>query len=452
MFDTLRLPVPTLSEIFAGPLAKRGEWVVACVLTDWGWPAKVEEIVFRERSIFMLPMARTEGDNPTNSYPAVAIELSEGEAFEAGQVIISHFLSSLTWVGGRAIRVNDWSGGNIPRPTVGFTGPRSVVRDFYCPYLPDPQGRNERLALAFYREGLGLNEVAYQCLSFFKVLNIFLRTGKAQEAWISAAIPLIKGYGTEPRIQQLRNAGEDIGRYLYGSNRCAVAHAGGDPTADPEDPKDLRRLRDDLPVVKALAEFAIEHHFGIKSSMTVYREHLYELAGFKPIFGNDRLAKLIDVGLTAEEWPAIPRLSIRLAYHEPTPALQAMNARVVQSGAGHAWVLCSSQDGYTEIPIRLNFGEERLQLDLNFRMRDDGTEAFARHVATLQQFNLDYTMNGILEVWDADASQLLGRCDANLPLNIDPGATHDNFEKMIADTLAEADRRASEKRDGAPQL
>jgi hypothetical protein len=180
----------------------------------------------------------------------------------------------------------------LTRPMGGYSSVPFVTDHFYHPYIPDSQDRKTRWALAFYREGLMLSHPAYQCLSFFKVLNIFRPKGDEQIDWINSKVADIRGEQAKLRISLLCSHGQDVGQYLYGSNRCAVAHAGGQPTVDPENPSDLRRLNEDLPLVQALAELAIEHEFGIKSSDTVYREHLYELQGFREIFGNETVSAI----------------------------------------------------------------------------------------------------------------------------------------------------------------
>jgi len=63
-----------------------------------------------------------------------------------------------------------------------------------------------------------------------------------------------------PRLEELSAEGRtDVPAYLYASGRCAVAHAYAQPLIDADDPGDLLRRRKDLPVIRALAEYAIEH-------------------------------------------------------------------------------------------------------------------------------------------------------------------------------------------------
>ncbi len=126
---------------------------------------------------------------------------------------------------------------------MGESRPGGVVTSqFELDYLPDPTDQRVRWALAFYREGLSLgrDNVAYATLSFFKILNIIANTGKKQKAWINAnyanfGVNNHVKFEINRRITELQTSGvTDIGTYLYESGRCAVAHAGTNPTVDPE--------------------------------------------------------------------------------------------------------------------------------------------------------------------------------------------------------------------------
>jgi len=230
MADPFHVKIPTIKEIFVGDIARSGNWIVACVKSGVAWPVRVTNVKFRNRVLYLIPPTVNPGERAYNTFPSIALALNPGERMEAGQVLISQFLSSLAWVTSSPIRVVEWTGGNLPRPMGGFNDVPFVTRDFYHPYLPDPSDRDSRLALAFYREGLGLNHAAYQCLSFFKVLNLFLRTGTQQEAWINANFAHVTEQRAKQRASFLVSTHGDVGRYLYGSNRCAVAHAGGSPS------------------------------------------------------------------------------------------------------------------------------------------------------------------------------------------------------------------------------
>ncbi|MCW1410040.1 hypothetical protein OLZ32_17415 [Rhizobium sp. 1AS11] len=428
-----KVAVPKLQDLYVGRLAMRGDWVVACVRSQMAWPIVTTEVLFRERTMFLIPWADA-GGSAGIMYPAAAVSLQPDEDRDSGQLLISHFLSSLAWAHGQSIEIEQWSGGNLPRSMGGFNGPYVATPDFLHPYVPDPADAKARLALALYREGLGLNNPAYACLSFFKILNIFRDKGPDQIAWIDDTIPKIKdSRRARNRISSLQNSNETPGKYLYGSNRCAVAHAFG-TTANPEDPADMRRMRQDLPVAQVLAEYAIEHHFGVKSSQTIWEEHLYELKGFYEIFGEGAVAT-IKAGASPERnlWPLLPRLTVSLARSEGFAALTNLRSEVIAIADGCASVMCTSDDNLTEMVLRLNFAEERLQINVKdgLRAADDGSEVAARSYASVMRFVRDYILNGVLEVWDWDQRRLLGKCDAFIPLNVDLEATKRAYDSII---------------------
>ena len=72
-------------------------------------------------------------------------------------------------------------------------------------------------------------------------------------------------------------------------------------------------MHKDLPLVKSLAEHLIEHELGVKSEHTIWREHLYELAGFHVLFDAVTVSKLkAGTEVPLETLPPLPNLSIRL--------------------------------------------------------------------------------------------------------------------------------------------
>lgn len=431
-----------LTDLYAGELASNGQWVVADVETSIGWPLRTTEVIYKGRKFFLLPITRNETPL-SDSFPALAIRRVPRETFEDAQVLIWNFLSALSWIANRGISVENWSGGNLPRPSGGYKGYTAVTHDFYEPYLPEPQDQNSKWALAFYREGLSINHVPYAALSFFKILNIFLDNGDKQKRWIDTNAPNLTDHDAKKRLRELTSSGHQIGNYLWVSGRCAIAHAGTHPTVDPENPADIGRLRNDLPLIKALAAFAIETHFGIKSSTTVYREHLYELAGFKEMLGQEVMREILSTGQPTNALQTLPPLSVRLWGHHPFSCLENMEVRVAHVEAGLIYLVCQSPSNRIELDIALNFKEERLEINTATAMHlmDDGTASSAKEMASASEFQLGYLMNGILEVWDSTQQKLLGRCDAHIPENIDMVASHKNMLAIIDKWRKEAERR-----------
>ena len=85
----------------------------------------------------------------------------------------------------------------------------------------------------------------------------------------------------------------------------------------------------DMPLIKNLSELLIEEEYGVLSSHTVWREHLYELAGFKELLGIDCVTKLLEGSISIDDIQIPVRLSIRLFYHNYYSPFEAMTANLV---------------------------------------------------------------------------------------------------------------------------
>jgi len=260
MFPTKKL---TTNEVITGELAQNGEWVVARLDPQIGWPTSVQKIVYRGHTIFLLPQF-------DDYYPSVVVRLGAPRlgTFEEAQILILNLLSVLCWVENRGALVDAWTGGNLPRPMAGYSrsGVRMILSSgFKHHYLPDVSDKNARWALAFYREGLSMRPTPYAFLSLYKIINMLHKKGPQQKAWINANVEAAARHDSKKRLQVLRQSHSDVGHYLYESGRCAIAHAGHGTTVDPENPADMKRLADDFPLIRDLAAYAIEKEFGVKS-------------------------------------------------------------------------------------------------------------------------------------------------------------------------------------------
>ena len=357
---------PTAAEVFTGELAQVGEWVVACVEPHMAWPTAVQKILYRGHTIFVLPQC-------DDFYPALAVKRGPGLAsYEQAQVLILNLLSAMSWVDDHGALVDQWTGGSRAQPMAGFARsgiPLIVSQHFDYHYLPDVADQKSRWALAFYREGLSIHLVAYAFLSFYKIINILHDGGARQKTWINAnlagATAKYRLGGSKERLQELQASGTNIGDYLYELGRCAVAHAGQGPTVDPEKPADLKRLTQDLPLIRALAAHAIEAEFKIKSAATIYKEHLYELAGFRDILGSALCQRLKDGSeVKVDEIPALPPLHIALHGKEDYPPLADLKPSVTLVETGIVYLDCSSSDGRTRMLLGLDVANERLQCNI----------------------------------------------------------------------------------------
>lgn len=402
---------------------------------QFAWPGEFTKLRLFDRDWLLWP-------DTAWDVPAIIVHCPTGDGTEEAKLAL-RFLSALAWISSSALQDEGfWIVGNIINSCISETersqplfNKKGLLIDEHD-YLPFPPQENAQVALALYREALNLDDKSYQFLSFFKILNVRFDLSRDQKQWINSNLASVNQLLIRERISELQQAHANVGQYLYESGRCAVAHAFGHPIVNPDNPEDKRRLAADLPVIRALAELMIENEFGVKSSQTIWREHRYELAGFKAILG-DELVELVREGYDANEegeliisqvQAVLPRISVRLRGEQEHP-FELLTPEVVNYSVGEILLRCVSTDCLVSVLLNLNFGEERLEFDpeAGFQVDDDGG-ARAAHLGSLSQIFLRKLFaNGALEIWSEGT--LLGRKDPFIPTNIDMGRTLDSFEE-----------------------
>lgn len=405
-----------LKEHLVDELTQPGDWVVANISDPVFWPLKVQKFTYRGETLFILPVT-------TDHYPAVAMRLRPPLDRLAGQRLILRFLSAVAWVEGQAVIIEYWTGGGRPQPMGRTDAHRQLNHGFDLSYLPEPADEKACLALALYREGKALNHKPYAFLSYFRVLDGNFAGSAALKKWINDNVDALDSPEAKKIAARLRITEPDIGKYLYESGRCAVAHARSEPLIDPDDPLDWQRLDQELPLIAALAVHYIEKELGVETTFTVYRKHLYELAGFKRLFGEDIVAQL----LRGETSPAdtlidIPYIHVQLLDHAPyAPMIEMRTLDLGVIAPSVVEIHLGSADGMIRMRFQLDFKNERLLFDVAngiYGGKDDGSSLWAATMAEVRRFMFDYMCNGSLRLIDAESGLLLSRKEAFLPVNV----------------------------------
>jgi hypothetical protein len=408
-----------VNDVIVGELAERGEWVLANVQTGATWPVNSQKVLFHGEAIWIMPVM-------TDRFPAVAMKIPPGKGRSECERLLLRFLSTLSWVQESGFLVDGVGGGSLPNPMgrqkeSGY----SICEEFDLSHFPEPTDERAMLALALMREGRGLNHPGYSFLSLYRILELALGRGwQRQVAWINEQLAKgLQRHGVKDALEEIRKQGvTDIGAHLYASGRCAMAHASGDPVIDPDDPADARRLWSERPIMLALAERAIEEVFGVETRGTQYRKHLYELDGFKRIFGDKLVNHLVNGDeLTMEGTVDIPVISVELRRQPPFAPLSNLTPKEMQRDGPHSVVLIfESPDGRTQFRFRLDFANERLVFnwDRDIGHTDSGDADSADAMAEIARFNKEYFGNGQLRIVDAETGELISRKDAFIPVNM----------------------------------
>lgn len=413
----LNIKIPEAKDVLAGELAERGQWIVANVETASSWPVKAQKVTYRGRTIWIMPIMK-------DRYPAVAMKQPPGLSREACEKLILRFLSALAWVEGAGYLVDGVGGGSMPNPMGRSKDGGFVICDeFDLSYIPEPASEKALLALALMREGRGLNHPGYSFLAFYRVVELAIGSGaKEQIAWINDQISRGLHHRAKEALDKLREP--DIGEHLYGSGRCAMAHAKREPIIDPDDPADARRLWAELPIMLELAERATEEKLGVETSQTVWRKHLYELDGFKKILGAEIVDKLVrGEQIAGQRDVNIPDISVELNRKMPYAPLSALTIQAIGQDGQHGHIVHMhfiSKDGLIDFRIHLDFTNERLNFEWSrdFARRDDGSPESAEAIAECSRFLKEYWGNGQLRIINAATRELISRKDAYVPVNV----------------------------------
>jgi hypothetical protein len=408
--------IPHLRDVLVGELAAHGHWVVANVESAGSWPIKAQRCRYRGEDIWIIPLTQ-------ECYGGVAIQQRQDLDSAACQKLLMRFLSAVSWVYEQGILLTyGFTGGTFPQPLgrrdQGVVG--SIISDFDLSYCPEPNSDRAVLALALMREGRSLGHPGYSFLSFYRVLEVALHNGVERGAWIAAKIPTLKGPSARPAVDTLTASGiTDIATHLRRTNRQAMAHAREVPVIDPDDPAETRRLSQEIPIVVELASLAVEEFLGVETRWTVYKKHLYELAGFKKVVGDDIVGRVA----SGEQIPADTLINvpeINVGMRDRPPAKPLLHLRVVEVQQHGKRLILLYEGDIVSMRIGLNFGDERLDFELltDVRIRDDGTaDGMAAIIEYTKFFNALFG-NGQLHVYDAHTSELLGRKDAYMPMNM----------------------------------
>jgi hypothetical protein len=434
-----------LKDIYHGELGQNGHWLVANISTASFWPINPQKVRWRGVDIWIMPVTKS-------TFPALAMMVPPGKGRSECEELMMRFLSMLSWVEERGFMVDGIGGGNLPRPMGRLKEHGlSVCDEFDLSYFPEVTDNDAMLALALMREGRGLNHAGYAFLSLYRVLEVKFPTKRQCVAWISASLPGLAGHGVQEALAGISAQGViDVARHLYESGRCAMAHANRHPIVDPDKPADVRRLNSELPIMRALAKKAIEELFGVETSATNFRKHLYELDGFKRILGPEIVRPMQDGALPSETTVDIPLVNIRLRRHDPYAPLEGMRCTLASPCGKLLRMRFESSHHDVAIDLALDFEAERIQFDLfrDVRAIDAGSAESAERVHEVTRFWHNYFGNGQLQIFNAETGELIGRKDAYLPVNMyqdgDGVAADLAGLKMEAERRRERDRRYGE--------
>jgi len=424
-----------------------GRWIVATVDPQIFWPKRKQTIDYDNKTFLLLP--RTESSSPAVALRADAYLLEPNDARKA----IMRFCTALSWSERGGLEIVAMTGGNLPRPVnvLSGRGTTEIIEPDSMPVLTDEV---HRCALALYREGVSLRNPFYAFLSLYKVISAALPVGRQRARWIETALGDLDDRQAVERRDELLAAGTNVSEYVWDEGRNAIAHAELDPHVNPDDTEDHFRLQQDLPLIRNLAELAIEKVLGVPRPHTLWKEHKYELGGFRRIFPDQYLelmkrAEPLPEGATVEMPDSFTVVARRgaeiIAFENLRPQFTG------QAPEGLVLDLISDHDSVV-FRVLLDFAHERCSFEptggIGFK-QDRSTRVGLTNEIRVLRFQRCVLSNGHIEIWDPATETLYGRSETYIPLNV--MVNHEFFAQTIAELEALLLRRAQVEAEHAPQ-
>ena len=399
-------------------LSNKTGWLTAGVASSIPWPSSDVCILYAGDEYFI----RGTELNGKPSQPCITIVCKDGHQSGALEKIY-RLTSILGWFLGGYVDVSGSVRGSHPirygsRNTYSSQGTFGT-KSFNCNHMPIVEQENVRKALAFWREGMRLDEVhdGYSFLSFFKVIESQFKNGKDRAVWIEANIKNLED-GAANRVEELRTQGIDVSKHLYESGRCAVAHASLDgEIIDPDIPEDRRRLSADLVVIRELARIYIQDELKVPDSRSLYssRDRLTPWATLLPATILDTLKK----GGTPENVPGLTGniVAIGLWPDGQIPGLEQMTMHVDNIKEGVVKIVLINGRKTIILVFFLDYQEGRVHINLEDGGLSHGViQVNESDVRAYSTFFYKVFTNGIVELTIEGREPV--NCEVIIPVNM----------------------------------
>jgi len=406
--------------IFAQSLfQEKGSWTVAVIETSIFWPPQIQAVEYEGKYFILMPYEQTQGA-PTPTLPAIALKSDTYNlSGDSAKKVILEFASALAWLEGGKLEVVHWTGGDRPR-SMGIMRNNGISNYLDPEHIPQYLSDNAKTALAFFREGISLENPFYSFFSLYKAFTIAISDKKHRGVWMNANKGNIDDHLAIKRLNELEFEGCDVGEYLYSGCRHAIVHADEEPFVNPDLSEDLIEISKNLSLIRNYVELALEESFGIKRLKIIYKEHLYELNGFKDIVDSEVYSTLKAGGVLGQDLTFnIPdNLRFVARRNQDFYVLEPFNADAYSLIEGDVILQFRSTNKLIKIRIYLDFQNEKLRFDplRDFDIvsnRSDHTEI--NYEITTLEFKRCILSNGVLEIWDTN--HRLGCSGAYVPIN-----------------------------------
>lgn len=414
-------------------LRGRDGWLIASINHSIPWTESDLMVEYDGAELFLKGIR----EHPNQTTANLVIACARDEVNDK-LVILYKFCSVLGWYKGGYVDIENYNWATMPIRIQAFhnasSGPSQGGRlGFDCNFMPVVTNNNTRLALAFWREALRLRHVheSYSFLSFFKVIESQHRDGRARAAWIEGQLHTLTG-AAGARVQELTNQGLNASRHLYDSGRCAVAHATmGEEMVDPDLPTDRIRLRNDIVIIKELAQRYISSVLQVPTEGDTYdqRDRLAPIHSFMRQRMLHRLAAGDSISRRSTGLHGQP-VDVRAWARVPDQQLHGLRLSVLSAQDGIVEMYAENSARTLAIALVFDFKVGRAHTDLaasDYVRLDQGGEREA--AIAILNYRKEVLQNGLIEV--VFLGNTVVQCEILIPVNIDIGNSVRRMDDII---------------------
>jgi hypothetical protein len=216
--------------------------------------------------------------------------------------IASEFLSALAWKNNSLVTIEHLGGHsnskikNLKQARCSFFAFRTIprgygARGYSIRRIPYIENKNQKLALALFREASSTLNYYLSFLFYWYILDIGQKSIKDKINWINNVFINKKIHIDDFYINWLPVNNNNIAGYLYDDCRCAIAHIvrrKGKRTLELDSYLDKSRISISTRVLKEFAKYYIENNLSLKKNLFLVRKRRM---GFPIFISEDNLKK-----------------------------------------------------------------------------------------------------------------------------------------------------------------
>ena len=414
-------------------LSKRRGWLTGALQSSVHWPKEDVMLQYDGDEYFLRGH---EQPNQPSLAPCIHMHCGREEIPQTLSKLY-RFVSILGWYLNGYVDVLDHIWGSHATP-YEYGKPQFMLavctrKGFNCNFMPIIVDDRTRRALAYWREGLRLKplHIGYSFLSFYKVLESQFKNKNLFDRWVKGVLASLTG-DARTRADELDVAGVNIVKHLYASGRCAVAHGSfhkGD--GDPDRPEERVRLRQDLPIMEALAKMYIEAELGVPDRMSVHRSR-DRLTPIYTFMQRDEIDALRAGGSVPRRKLALDGLAVSINFWPDPPcgSFTNLELRVLSAHEGCVLLDAIGKDDSLNLRFALDFVEKKVHTQYShsyFRPIEQGGSE--QEALAVLEYSKAILRNGVVELRLPNGTVL--DCEMVVPVNVDVEGTCRNIDDQV---------------------